>query len=97
MDFALKAYVALWATACVSALGLYLARRDKYVISHRGYWHFLTEPWKVVRRYQRSANRKPDLAVNYCPPGDDNLEFVGGHQRAVLPSELEARAKGAAR
>jgi hypothetical protein len=48
MDFALKVYVALWATACAAALGLYLSRRDKYVISQRKYWHFLTEPWKVA-------------------------------------------------
>ncbi|MEO6379751.1 MAG: hypothetical protein ABIO37_17150 [Caulobacteraceae bacterium] len=54
-----------------------------------------TEPWKVVRRYKRSANRKPDLTVAYCPPGEDNLEFVNGHQRAVLPAELEARTKSA--
>lgn len=33
MDFTLKAYVALWATACATALGLYLAPRDRYVIS----------------------------------------------------------------
>ena len=41
-------YIAFWATACVVALALFLARRERHVISRRQYWQFLTEPWKVA-------------------------------------------------
>ncbi len=49
MDLALKVYVALWGTACLAALALYLARRDKYVVSQRAYWHCAPTQSSVLR------------------------------------------------
>jgi hypothetical protein len=43
-----RAYVALWATACLGALALYLADRPAFALSHRDYWRFLFAPCKVA-------------------------------------------------
>ena len=42
------AYIALWATACFAALGLYIRDRKSYALSHPAYWHFILVPWKVI-------------------------------------------------
>jgi hypothetical protein len=41
-------YMAAWIAACGVALALYLAGRRAYAISHRDYWRFLGEPWKLA-------------------------------------------------
>lgn len=48
MEFFFKAYIACWAAACIAALALFLRRPSGYAIGRRAYWHFLTEPWKLV-------------------------------------------------
>lgn len=41
-------YVACWLTACVIALGLFLAEPNAYAFTHARYWRFLGRPWKLV-------------------------------------------------
>ena len=43
-----KVYIALWAGACLAALGLFLRQPGAFAISRRAYWHFLGEPWKLA-------------------------------------------------
>lgn len=43
-----KLYIAFWALACLVAFALFLRRPQSHAIVHRNYWHFLTEPWKVL-------------------------------------------------
>jgi hypothetical protein len=43
-----KAYIALWSLACLAALALFLRQPRAHAIAQRNYWHFLTEPWKVM-------------------------------------------------
>lgn len=41
-------YIAAWAGACLIALAMYRAERESYLISHRSYWRFLAQPWKLA-------------------------------------------------
>ncbi len=44
----LKIYMAIWSGACVTTLILFLRDKNAFAISHRGYWRFLFEGWKVT-------------------------------------------------
>ena len=80
MDLTLKLYVASWAVACLAALVLYLARRDRYAISRRSYWHFLTEPWKVATFIAGAA-----LITLVAPySGDPTWDYYDGFFMSVL-------------
>ena len=48
MDSFFKLYVAAWSIACFAALVFYLRRPRAFAITTRSYWHFLSEPWKLV-------------------------------------------------
>jgi hypothetical protein len=48
MEVFFKAYIALWGGACVAAMVLLLRRPAHFAIARRAYWHFLSEPWKLV-------------------------------------------------
>jgi hypothetical protein len=41
-------YIAMWATACLIAGGVYVYERESYALSRPVYWSFLFQPWKVV-------------------------------------------------
>ncbi|MFQ5545878.1 MAG: hypothetical protein ACE5FE_07865 [Acidiferrobacterales bacterium] len=41
-------YMTAWGLACVVALAIYLWDRRSFYLSHREYWQFLAEPWKLV-------------------------------------------------
>ena len=41
-------YLAIWATACIVAVTLYIKGKRSYALSHFRYWHFIFKPWKVV-------------------------------------------------
>lgn len=80
MDFTLTVYVALWGAACLAALGLYLARRDRYAISQRRYWHFLSEPWKVATFIAGAATIT--LVAPYT--GDPTWDYFDGFFMSVF-------------
>lgn len=42
------AYIAAWAAACAAAAALVLRSPERYAITHRRYWRFLLQPWKIV-------------------------------------------------
>jgi hypothetical protein len=80
MDSTLTVYVALWSTACAAALVLYLVRRDRYVISQRSYWHFLTEPWKLATFVAGAA-----LITLVAPyTGDPTWDYYDGFFMSVF-------------
>lgn len=41
-------YIALWASACLVAIVLYVKDRSSYALSHANYWRFLFQRWKVI-------------------------------------------------
>jgi hypothetical protein len=48
MDQMYPYYIALWTSACVVAILLYVCEREAYAISHKEYRHFIFARWKVV-------------------------------------------------
>lgn len=73
-------YISSWATACAVALGLYVARRERYVISRRRYWRFLTEPWKVATFIAGAA-----LITLVAPyTGDPTWDYYDGFFMSVF-------------
>jgi len=73
-------YIASWTTACLVALALYLARRDRYAISQRRYWQFLTEPWKVATFVAGAA-----LITLVAPySGDPTWDYYDGFFMSVF-------------
>ena len=41
-------YIALWATACLIAIVLFIKDRSAYGLSQANYWRFLFQRWKVI-------------------------------------------------
>ncbi len=80
MDPFFKIYIACWSLACLAALALYLRNPGELVISGRGYWHFLVEPWKF------RAFAVAGLVITLVAPytGDPTWDYVDGGFMSVL-------------
>lgn len=48
METFFKIYIGIWSAAFLLALALYLKNPSIFAITHRSYWHFLSEPWKLL-------------------------------------------------
>jgi len=48
MDKIYPYYTAVWVTACLVAVVLYIRHRQDYAISHRSYRRFIFVPWKIA-------------------------------------------------
>lgn len=80
MDTFFKLYIAAWAGACLLALALLLHRPADFAITRRRYWHFLTEPWKVLTFLAGAA-----LITLVAPyTGDPTWDWVDGLFMSVL-------------
>jgi len=75
-----KAYVAIWTAACLAAFALYLRRPSAFSISGRGYWHFLSEPWKLAALV--AGTGLITLVAPYT--GDPTWDYVDGLFMSVL-------------
>lgn len=80
VDAFFKLYIAAWAGACLLALALLLRRPADFAITRRSYWHFLSEPWKVLTFLAGAA-----LITLVAPyTGDPTWDWVDGLFMSVL-------------
>jgi hypothetical protein len=42
------AYLLVWSSACMAAVGIFVYRFKTWEITRRAYWQFLLQPWKMV-------------------------------------------------
>lgn len=80
MEAFFKIYIAIWASACVTALALFLRKPGAFAIGRRAYWHFLGEPWKLATFAAGAA--LITLAAPYT--GDPTWDHVDGFFMSVL-------------
>ena len=75
-----KVYIAAWSTACLAALVLVLRHRAAFAIGRRGYWHFLSEPWKLATFVAGAS-----LITLVAPyTGDPTWDYVDGAFMSVF-------------
>lgn len=80
VDAFFKLYIAAWAGACLLALALLLCHPADFAITRRSYWHFLSEPWKVLTFLAGAA-----LITLVAPyTGDPTWDWVDGLFMSVL-------------
>jgi hypothetical protein len=80
METFFKIYIACWATACLIALVAFVRAPSKFRIGQRAYWHFLTEPWKLVTFLISGA------VVTFIAPytGDPTWDRIDGFFMSVF-------------
>lgn len=74
MDTSLKIYMISWIMLSLTALLIFLREPSAFVIGQRRYWHFLTEPWKVLTFL--AATTLITVVAPYT--GDPTWDYVDG-------------------
>lgn len=75
-----KCYIAGWVSLCMVALAIFMARPAAFHIGRRSYWHFLTEPWKVLTFVTATA-----LITLIAPyTGDPTWDYIDGFFMSVF-------------
>lgn len=74
METSLKIYMVGWIMLCLAALLIFVRKPGAFVIGQHRYWHFLTEPWKVLTFL--AATTLITVVAPYT--GDPTWDYVDG-------------------